>query len=71
MIGLLRKKLIGFIAAMMEFAICIYFPLFYVFQLWETNMDTVLGAVFLWAIPSLFGIVGLWMNRRLFFPLSV
>ena len=65
-IGLIRKKLIGFVAAMMEFAICIYFPLFYVFQLWNTQLDTVLGAIFLWGIPSLFGIVGLWMNRRLF-----
>ncbi|MCK5101443.1 MAG: hypothetical protein KAR17_01470, partial [Cyclobacteriaceae bacterium] len=34
-IGLLRKKFIGFIAAMMEFAICVYFPLFYIFQLWN------------------------------------
>ena len=63
-IGLLRKKLIGFIAAMMEFAICIYFPLFYAFQLWNTNIDTVLGAIFLWAIPSLLGIIGLWANRK-------
>ena len=63
-IGLLRKKLIGFVAAMMEFAICIYFPLFYAFQLWDTNIDTVLGAIFLWAIPSLLGIIGLWANRK-------
>ena len=65
-IGLLRKKFIGFIAAMMEFAICVYFPLFYAFQLWNTNFDTVLGAIILWAIPSLLGISGLWMNRKIF-----
>ena len=67
LIGLLRKKMIGFVAAMMEFAICVYFPLFYVFQLWETNIETAVAAVCLWAIPSLLGIVGLWMNRELFY----
>ena len=64
-IGLIRKKLIGFIAAMMTFAICIYFPLFYVFQLWGTYFDTALGAVILWGIPSLLGIIGLWSNREI------
>ncbi|MFC2130875.1 hypothetical protein ACFLSQ_05530 [Bacteroidota bacterium] len=65
-IGLWRKKLYGFVASMMEFAICIYFPLFYIFQLWDTYIDTALGAVFLWAIPSLLGIIGLWVNRKYF-----
>ena len=64
-IGLIRKKLIGFIAAMMTFAICVYFPLFYVFQLWGTYFDTALGAVILWGIPSLLGIIGLWFNREI------
>ena len=66
LIGLLRKKFFGFTAAMMEFAICVYFPLFYIFQLWNTNIDTAIGAVILWAIPSLLGIVGLWYNREYF-----
>jgi len=65
-IGLLKKKFIGFVAAMMEFAICVYFPLFYAFQLWNTHFDTVLGAIILWAIPSLLGISGLWTNRKIF-----
>ena len=65
-IGLLRKKFIGFVAAMMEFSICVYFPLFYIFQLWNTHIETALGAAILWGIPSLLGIVGLWMNREIF-----
>lgn len=64
-IGVLRKKFVGFVAAMMVFAICIYFPLFYAFRT-SMNFDTVLVAILLWAISSLLGICGLWMNRKLF-----
>ncbi len=64
-IGLLRKEFIGFIAAMMVFAICVYFPLFYIFRE-STSFDIVLAVIFLWAVPSLFGISGLWMNRNIF-----
>jgi len=64
-IGVLRKKFMGFVAAMMTFAICVYFPLFYAFRA-STNFDTVLIVVFLWAVPSLLGIYGLWTNRKLF-----
>ena len=64
-IGLLRKKFIGFVAAMMVFAVCIYFPLFYTFRV-SINFEIVLAAIFLWAIPSLLGIIGLWTNRKLF-----
>ena len=64
--GLLKTTFLGFVASMMEYAICIYFPLFYVFQMWETHPETVLGAVFLWAIPSIAGIIGLWSNRQIF-----
>ena len=64
-IGLLRKKIIGFIAAMMVFGVCVYFPLFYAFRL-SMNSEIVLAAIFLWAIPSLHGIYGLWINRNLF-----
>lgn len=63
--GLLRKKFIGFIAAMMAFAVCIYFPLFYIFRE-STSFDIVLVVILLWAVPSLLGIYGLWMNRSLF-----
>ena len=66
LIGLFRKKFFGFVAAMMGFAICVYFPLFYVFQLWNTDPETIMGAVFLWGIPSLLGIIGLWVNRNFF-----
>lgn len=65
-IGLIRNKFYGFVAAMMEFAICIYFPLFYVFQLWSSNCETAIAAVILWAIPSIIGISGLWSNRKIF-----
>ena len=64
-IGLLRGKFIGFIAAMMTFAICVYFPLFYIFRE-STSFDILLAVVFLWAVPSLLGIYGLWINRNLF-----
>ncbi len=64
--GILRKRFIGFVASMMVFAICVYFPLFYIFQLWETHRGTALGAVILWGIPSILGIMGLWSNRQLF-----
>jgi len=64
-VGLLRKKLIGFIAAMMAFAICVYYPLFYIFRE-STSVDIILLVVFLWAVPSLLGIYGLWTNRNLY-----
>ncbi len=64
-VGLLRKKYIGFITALMVFAICVYFPLFYLFRE-SMDTETVLAAVLLWAIPSLLGIVGLWVNRGFF-----
>ncbi len=65
-IGLLRRAFLGFVAAMMEFAICVYFPLFYVFQYWKTDVMTVFWAVILWGIPSLVGVFALWMNREIF-----
>ena len=64
-IGLLRKRLIGFITAMMTFAICVYFPLIYIFRE-STSTEIVIVVIVLWAIPSLLGIVGLWTNRKLF-----
>jgi len=65
LIGLLRKKFVGFIAAMMTFAVCVYFPLFYTFRE-STSFDIVLVVLSLWAVPSLLGIYGLWINRNLF-----
>ena len=65
LIGLLRKKFIGFIAAMMAFALCVYFPLLYAFRE-SMRFDFVLAAFILWAVPSLLGIYGLWINRNLF-----
>lgn len=67
LIGLLRKTFIGFIASMMAFAICVYFPLFYAFRE-SISFDIVLTAIILWAVPSLLGIYGLWMNRNFFNP---
>ena len=65
-IGVLKKRMIGIIAAMMDFAICVYFPLFFAFQRWDSHLMTVLAALMLFALPSLLGILGLWTNRKLF-----
>ncbi len=64
--GILKKRFFGFVAAMMTFAICIYFPLFYLFQLWDSYRETALAAVLLWGIPSAFGIIGLWANHPIY-----
>lgn len=66
LIGVLKRRFFGFVSAMMVFAICIYFPLFYCFQIFNTYPSTVIGAVVLWAIPSLTGIWGLWINKNLY-----
>jgi hypothetical protein len=65
-IGLLRKSLLGFVAAMMVFAICVYFPLVFAFHRWDSHMMTALTALILFAIPALLGMIGLWTNRKLF-----
>ena len=65
-IGIWRKHFIGFTSAMMNFAICVYFPLLYAFRWWDTKFDTALAAIVLFAIPAVLGIVGLWINRRNF-----
>jgi len=64
-IGLLRSKFIGFVAAMMVFAVCVYFPLFYAFRE-SMDFNIVLTAIVLWAIPSLLGMIGLYSNRKIF-----
>lgn len=66
LLGVLRKSLFGFVAAMMDFAICVYFPLVFAFHRWDTHLTTALAAIVLFAIPSLLGIIGLWTNRKLF-----
>ncbi|MDP8211417.1 MAG: hypothetical protein RAO94_07395 [Candidatus Stygibacter australis] len=63
--GILKKNLLGFVSGMMVFAICVYFPIFYFFRD-SMNYEIKLAALVLWAIPSLFGIAGLWVNRALF-----
>ena len=65
LIGILSKKFIGFVTAMMAFAICVYFPLIYTFRE-SMSFDIILTTHLLWTIPSLLGIYGLWMNRNLF-----
>jgi len=65
-IGVLKRKSYGLIAAMMDFAICVYFPLFFAFQRWDNHPDVVLTALFLFAVPSLLGIIGLGANRTTF-----
>ena len=65
-IGILKLRLFGFVTAMMNFAICVYFPLFFAFQRWDSHLMTVIAALMLFALPSLLGILGLWTNRKLF-----
>jgi len=67
LLGILKKRIVGFIASMMTFAICVYFPLFHIFQIWSTHRETALAASLLWGIPSLLGIAGLWANRHHYF----
>ncbi len=64
--GLWKKQFYGFTAIMMEFAICVYFPLFFAFQRWNTIPETAMAAIILWAIPSLVGIICLGINRDYF-----
>lgn len=66
LIGLLRKKFFGFAAGLMELSIGVYFPLVFAFQRWTSYPGTVIVAIFLFAISSLLGIIGLWANRTYF-----
>ena len=63
LVGLVRRRFYGLAAGFMELAIGVYFPLFFTFQRWSTYPGTAATAIFLWAIPSLAGIVGLWSNQ--------
>jgi hypothetical protein len=63
--GLIQKRLFGFIAGMMIFAICVYFPLFYAFRE-NMNIEIRVIAILVWAFPSFLGIIGLWVNKSLF-----
>lgn len=64
--GILKKRFYGLAAALMEFSVCIYFPLFYLFQVGGTNPETVIAAMILWAIPSAIGIAGIISNKDFF-----
>ena len=64
--GILRKRFYGFAAGLMELSIGVYFPLFFAFQRWPSYPETVFLAIILWTIPSLLGIIGLWVNREYF-----
>ena len=66
LVGLLRSRFYGFVFALLTFSIGVYFPLFFAFQRWETFPGFVIAAVMLFMLPSLFGIAGLWANRRIF-----
>ncbi|MFC1608188.1 hypothetical protein ACFL47_09475 [Candidatus Latescibacterota bacterium] len=64
--GLAKSRFYGFAAGLMELAIGVYFPLFFAFQRWSTYRGTAITAIVIWSIPSLFGIMGLWINRHEF-----
>ncbi len=71
LVGIIRKKYYGFIAAFMELTIGVYFPLFFAFQRWDTFRGTATIALLLWTLPSLLGILGLWVNRLYFVRLGL
>ena len=64
--GILRRRFYGFAAGLMELSIGVYFPLVFAFQRWTIYPETVIQAIILWTIPSLLGIIGLWVNREYF-----
>ena len=66
LIGVMKRRLIGFVEAMMDFSVCVYFSLFFAFQRWNTHPDVAQAAIILFAIPSILGILGLWINQKLF-----
>jgi hypothetical protein len=66
LVGILRRRVYGFAAGMLEFSIGVYFPLFFAFQRWDMFPGTVLLALFVFTLPSLIGIAGLLANRRFF-----
>ena len=66
LVGIFRRRMYGLVAGSMELAIGVYFPLFFAFQRWSTFRGTVLTAIFLWLVPSLLGLIGLWANRDYF-----
>lgn len=68
LVGILRMSMMGMVAGMMDFAICVYFPIFFAFQRWDSHRETALAALILFALPSLLGIMALWQNRKLFKP---
>ena len=63
--GIIKKKLIGFVVSFMVFAICVYFPLFYLFRS-SMLLETKVLAIIIWALPSLLGIIGVWTNKSIF-----
>jgi hydrogenase/urease accessory protein HupE len=65
-IGILKGKAYGYTAGMMNFAICIYFPLFFAFQRWEYDLETAMAAMVLFALPATLGMIGLWSSRGRF-----
>jgi hypothetical protein len=64
--GMTRGRFYGYVAAMMVFAIGVYFPLFFAFQRWATFPSFAVVALVLFTLPCLLGIVGLWANRGRF-----
>ncbi len=65
-IGILKGKAYGYTAGIMNFAICIYFPLFFAFQRWEYDLETAMAALVLFALPATLGMMGLWSSRGRF-----
>ena len=68
--GLIKRNFAGYITTVMLFSICIYFPLFFVFQKWATHMDTAILAIALWLIPSAIALFGLIKRRDYFLKLK-
>jgi hypothetical protein len=66
LVGIFRRRFFGFAAGLMACAIGVYFPIIFALQRWHTFRGFVVVALAVFSIPSLFAIVGLWVNRRWF-----
>lgn len=70
LIGVLRRNFLGFTMSMMSLSMGVYFSLIFTFTRWNLYRETVYQAMILFTLPSLLGIVGLWINRDEFDGIS-
>lgn len=66
LVGLVRRRWYGLMAAVLSLSIGVYFPLVFSFQRWSSFRGTAVVALCMFALPCLAGILGLGANRRFF-----